>query len=170
MRRPGARRARSLPLAFMALAAAGLSGCTAMAYAPAPADFPVLRVVEHRLPHAEFKDKCAPAAGAGHHVATGALALLLGASPAHAAIAGLVGPSVEACAELDFAKGACNVYLSADFPPAELWMVHERERRCRGYDNIGDPVIRDAWAAYKLHQRDALLWERFAEERAKRGW
>ena len=171
MATPGAIRACSPLLAVLAAAAvAGMAGCTAMAYAPAPQDFPRLRVVEHHLPHAEFKDKCTPAVRSGHHIATGAFALLLGASPVPAAIAGLVGPSVEACAQLDFARSECHVYFSADFPPAAIWVRHERERRCRGHDNVGDRVIRDAWAAHKLHQRDALLWEQFAQKKARRDW
>jgi hypothetical protein len=143
-------------------------GCTTMAYVPAPVDFPTLKVVEHALPHVEFKDKCAPAIRAGHHVATGAAALLMGATLPFAAIALAVGPTLEACAEMHFKAGECHVYYSADFPPGDMILKHEREGRCKGHDNPGDTVIRDAWGAYKLHQRDAALWEAFAKQR--RDW
>jgi hypothetical protein len=147
-----------------------LPGCTTMMYAPPPSDFPRLRVEEHALPHVEFKDKCAAAVRTGHHVATGAAAFLMGASLPYAALAAAIGPTVDACAEMDFTAGVCHVYYSADFPPGEIIMRHEREGRCRGHDNPGDRAIRDAWAAYKLHQRDVPLWREFSAQRETRNW
>jgi hypothetical protein len=160
------RRALLVPLLGSALV---LCGCTTMAYAPAPADFPDLRVERHPLAHAVFRDKCASAIGTGHHVATGIVALLGGAALPAAVLAAVAGPAVDACAEVDFAAGVCNIYYSSEFPPGDIIMRHERERRCRGYDNIGDRTIRDAWAWYK-HQRELALWREFEFQKAARGW
>ena len=172
MRNPGSVRLCSLAAALLraAILPAALAGCTTLAYVAAPPDFPALRVVEHALPNVAFKDKCGPSVRTGHHVATGVAALLMGATVPYAVLAAAIGPTVEACAELDFKAGECRVYYSADFPPGETILRHEREKRCKGYDNPGDDAVRGAWAAYKLHQRDTLLWQQFANERATRNW
>lgn len=100
-----------------------LAGCSSIVdtHTPPPKDWPVLRVVEHRLPHARMRDACSR-----------------------------FGPwyaPVEACTIWRFDLGECHVYFSADFPP-QPWIVEHELAHCRGHDHVGDDTARRAWHAY----------------------
>jgi hypothetical protein len=119
-----------------------LAGCAAVALdQPPPADWPKLVQIEHDVTHAELKRICGDAWGP-----------ILG------------GPL--ACTQFDFAKGECHKY----FWTRNSFTLAQEDERCRGYDRYGETVVRDQWAAYKLHMRDAGLWADFNEMKKGRGW
>jgi hypothetical protein len=92
---------------FLILAAL-LAGCT-MGHERVDG-WPALQVVEHYVPHAEMRERCARYAG--------------------------FGMSPEACAEFDLAAARCHIWYSADFPPPRFVRDHER-LHCAGYDHVG---------------------------------
>ena len=96
-------------------------GCTTIGHEPAPSDWPALDVRVHSLPHKEMRDRCLRFAPPGY--------------------------DVEACAEINFAKGSCDIVLSADFLRSGV-LEHEREH-CSGKDHVGASTLRDAWARFK---------------------
>ena len=60
-----------------------------------------------------------------------------------------LGAIVEGCAELDFKVNTCTIWVrDSGFADATI-MEHER-LHCQGYDHIGDSILRDEWAKYKL--------------------
>jgi hypothetical protein len=93
----------------LALLAALLGGCTTIAHEKVEG-WPQLRIVEHYVPHAQMRDRCARYVG--------------------------FGMSPEACAEFDLAAGTCHIWFSADFPPQRFIVQHER-LHCAGYDHVG---------------------------------
>jgi len=100
----------------LVILAALLSGCSVMGHVKVDG-WPKLEVVEHHVPHKDMRDRC------GKYV------------PA------LVSP--EACAEFNLATGTCDIWFSADFPPAQAIKDHEREHcaGCRRYGD-GEPLAR----------------------------
>ena len=72
--------------------------------------WPALEIIEHRVPHAEMRDRCSRYVG--------------------------FGMAPEACAEFDLAARKCHIWYSADFPPQRFIVQHER-LHCAGYDHIG---------------------------------
>ncbi len=104
---------------FAAAVALILGGCAVMDHAPAPADWPELRVVERYVPDAELRARCS---------------------------AYTVFP--EACAEVYFDRGECVVWLNRDYHTLDLVRSHELEH-CAGHDHIGEHQLADAWSAYK---------------------
>jgi hypothetical protein len=86
-----------------------LCACTTISQERLPG-WPVLQVIEHRVPHAEMRERCARYAGRGN--------------------------TPEACVIFDFENALCHVWLSADFPPPPLVVRHER-MHCEGYDHPG---------------------------------
>ena len=46
------------------------------------------------------------------------------------------GMSPDACAEFDFVRKRCDLWFSADFPPSQAMVEHER-LHCQGYDHLG---------------------------------
>jgi hypothetical protein len=53
-----------------------------------------------------------------------------------------VGQFAEGCVEFDFDAGRCDVWVSADFPPADYVVEHER-LHCAGFDHIGDDNMKN---------------------------
>lgn len=100
---------------LIGLVVCAVKGCTAIGHEKV-AGWPALHVVEHRVPHAEMRDRCAPYA------------------PPFAA--------PEACAEFHLARGECHIWLSADFPP-QAWIIEHERLHCAGYDHIGSSVMHD---------------------------
>ena len=94
---------------MLAFAAALAAGCATMDHRRLEG-WPALEVVEHRVPHAEMRDRCSRYVG--------------------------FGMSPEACAEFDLAEGKCHIWYSADFPPQRFIIQHER-LHCAGYDHAG---------------------------------
>lgn len=106
----------------MAIAVWILTGCTAINGHKRVDGWPELTVREHRVPHAQMRDRCsryAPWWG-----------------------------SAEACAEMNLATGTCDIWFSADFPPQSFIVEHER-LHCQGYDHIGSTVLRDYLHRYR---------------------
>lgn len=120
----GVRMNLSEPIALLALVGVAYGGyaCTTIGHEPAPSDWPKLEVHEHRVPHKVMRDVCEKYTS-------------IAASP-------------EACAEVKFKEGRCDIWLSSDFPPPAWVVEHEREH-CLGKDHIGATTLRDAWEAEK---------------------
>jgi hypothetical protein len=75
------------------------------------ADWPQLKIIEHFVPNAEMREKCAP------YVAWHSTPI--------------------ACAEFWFGRGECHIWHSSDFPPSEYARQHEIWH-CLGYGHPGD--------------------------------
>ena len=116
----------TLPALF-ALAALA-AGCATIDHHEPVAGWPELRIVEHYVPDAELRSRCAKY-------------VPLGLFP-------------ESCAEFYFDRGECHVWYNADFRPQPYVMEHER-LHCRGYDHAGDTTLRDVLARYNAERRAA---------------
>jgi hypothetical protein len=112
-------------------------GCSTIEYSR-PHDFPVLREIVVKVDEGGIRKYCK-------------------ASPWNLITGGVLG-----CTGFDFAQGTYTIYTMSDL---EWLMKHEREHG-QGYDHPGETQVRDSWNAYKLHTRDAALWEEFR----KRKW
>lgn len=97
-----------------------LAGCSVMGHEKVEG-WPALEIFEHRVAHAVMRDRC------GRYV--GAFS------------------SPEACAEFDFAAQRCDVWFSADFPPSQFVIEHEREH-CLGFDHAGSTEMQAMLAKY----------------------
>jgi hypothetical protein len=104
----------------LALISAIAAACTVIAGEPV-AGWPALQTVEHYVPHHEMRERCS------RYVA--------------------FGMAPEACAEFDFAARRCDLWFSADFPPAPQVIGHEREH-CQGYEHAGAHELRTILAKY----------------------
>ena len=104
------------------LLAAIVCGCSTIGHEKV-AGWPALRVVEHRVPNNVMRDRCMKYVG--------------------------FGMSPEACAEFNFATGVCDIWLSADFPPAAWVVEHERDH-CLGYEHAGEHELRNILARATL--------------------
>ena len=107
------------------LLAAALSGCTVIGHEKIEG-WPALEMVEHYVSHKEMRDRCGK----------------------------YTGPfsSPEACAEFNLETKRCDIWYSADFPPPQFVVEHER-LHCSGVDHIGETEMRDfftRWRASKL--------------------
>lgn len=106
-----------------------LPGCAVIGHQKV-AGWPQLAMVEHYVPNKVMRDRCAKYVG--------------------------FGMSPEACAEFDFARGRCDIWYSADFPPARYVVTHEREH-CLGFEHEGETGMGEALARYKSSLRRAGL-------------
>ena len=98
-----------------------LSACTVIDGHQKVEGWPKLTVREHYVPHWQMRDHCVkytPWWG-----------------------------SPEACAEFNLQARTCDIWFSADFPPPQAFIEHER-MHCEGYDHIGDTEMRDFLARY----------------------
>ena len=105
---------------LLTLLALALSGCASMG--PAIEDWPELEVIEHHVPRAQVHERCRKYAA-------------FGSRPL-------------ACAEVDFAARRCDIWLSAESPPAAYVLRHERQH-CAGHDHEGESSLRDALALHR---------------------
>jgi hypothetical protein len=103
---------------------AALAGCSTIGHERVEG-WPVLEVVEHYVPNAAMRDRCAKYVG--------------------------VGMSPLACAEFDLAARRCDLWFSADFPPSPHVLEHER-LHCQGYDHPGETTMRDILARFNARQ------------------
>jgi len=87
--------------------------------------WPQLKVTEHYVPNKDMRDRC------GKYAAFGSAPM--------------------ACAEFDLGAGTCDIWYSADFPPAATMIEHEREH-CQGYDHAGATTMKDALRAFQTSQ------------------
>jgi hypothetical protein len=84
--------------------------------------WPELAIAEHHVSHKEFRDRCS------RYTSFGGTAL--------------------ACAEFNFRAQTCDIWFSADFPPQEYTIAHEREH-CRGFEHAGETDLRRMLKRYK---------------------
>jgi hypothetical protein len=105
------------------------AGCTVVGHERVEG-WPALEIVEHHVPHHVMRDRC-----------------MRYAPP---------GMSPEACAEFDFGANQCHIWFSADFPPPQAFVEHER-LHCQGFDHAGETVMERALAAYLAVQPNASL-------------
>lgn len=99
---------------LLALLVAAASGCTTIG-GERVAGWPKLQVVEHYVPNAVMRDRCAQYVGF------------------------FMTPM--ACAEFDFDARRCDIWYSADVPPPRYVMEHERAH-CMGYEHTGEHRMR----------------------------
>jgi hypothetical protein len=90
--------------------------------------WPQLQIVEHHVPHAQMRDRCAKYTG--------------------------FGMSPQACVEFYLKARQCHIWYSADFPPTRQIVEHER-LHCRGYDHIGATTMQALLARYRTAQESA---------------
>jgi hypothetical protein len=114
-------------LALAALAAL-LPACSTIDSHEKIAGWPELRIVEHFVPDAAMRTRCAK------YVPFGLMP--------------------EACAEFYFDRGECHIWYSADFRPQPYVMEHER-LHCEGFDHPGGSSLREALARYNAERRTA---------------
>ena len=100
---------------------AGLSACTIVGHQRVEG-WPELKVVEHYVSHPEMRDRCVKYTA--------------------------FGMSPEACAEFDFINRTCHIWYSADFPPTQ-WIIDHERLHCEGYDHIGSTSMRAMVARFK---------------------
>ena len=112
------------------LLAALLGACTTIAHEKVEG-WPQLQIVEHYVPHAQMRDRCARYVG--------------------------FGMSPEACAEFDLAAGKCHIWFSADFPPQRFIVQHER-LHCAGYDHAGSTGMQQYLRLHLAATRRAYLF------------
>jgi hypothetical protein len=93
----------------MAACCAAILGCSVVGHERV-VGWPALTIIEHQVPHAQMRERCAPY-------------VPFGSSP-------------EACAEFDLAARTCMLWFSADFPPS-AWVIEHERLHCAGYDHIG---------------------------------
>jgi hypothetical protein len=113
----------------------GLGACTTVGHEKVEG-WPQLTVVEHYVPHHVMRDRCTKY------------------TP--------WGMSPEACAEFNLVERRCDLWLSADFPPPQAFIQHER-LHCAGYDHVGETNMRDFLAQYNA-SRPLTLVQRPPEE------
>lgn len=89
--------------------------------------WPQMQVIEHYVPHARMRDKCAQYVG--------------------------FGESPMACAEFDFAAKRCDIWYSADFPPQDFIKDHER-KHCLGYEHAGEHEMAAMLRNYLAGRKD----------------
>jgi hypothetical protein len=103
-------RSRALRAGVALVAVLG-AGCSVIGHEKVEG-WPQLQIVEHYVPHAEMRERCA------RYVGFGAMPI--------------------ACAEFDFSSARCHIWYSAPQPAV---MGHER-LHCLGYDHAGDDAMR----------------------------
>lgn len=86
------------------------------------AGWPDMQTFEHYVPTDQMRDRCSK------YVA--------------------FGMSPEACAEFNLAANRCDIWLSADFPPAK-WVVEHERLHCKGYDHIGMSTMAELLARHR---------------------
>jgi len=101
-----------------------LGACTTIGHEKVEG-WPDLMVFEHYVPHHVMRDRCVKYTA--------------------------WGTSPEACAEFDLAERTCNLWFSADFPPPQAFIEHER-MHCAGYDHVGETNMRNFLAAWNARQ------------------
>lgn len=97
------------------------SACTMVGHQQV-AGWPKMTIVEHYVPEAEMRERCAKYVG--------------------------FGMSPQACAEFHFGANRCDLWFSADFPPTRAMVEHER-LHCEGYDHVGMGTMADMLARYR---------------------
>ena len=101
-----------------------LGACTTIGHEKVEG-WPKLTVVEHYVPHHVMRDRCVKYAP--------------------------WGMSPEACAEFNLAELRCDLWFSADFPPPQAFIEHER-LHCAGYDHVGESNMRNFLANWNARQ------------------
>lgn len=102
------------------------SACAGLIHDDAPADWPQLKIHEHRLGFLEVQKRCRQ-----YLTHSGRLVSF-----------GVVG----GCAEVRFAENRCDIFITDD--ASEGVIDHEYDH-CLGKDHPGDSTLRDAWINHK---------------------
>lgn len=97
-----------------------LAGCAVMGHEKV-VGWPDLQIIEHHVAHAEMLDRCS------RYVGFGSMPM--------------------ACAEFNFPAKRCDIWFSADFPPSQFVIEHEREH-CLGFDHVGSTEMQAMLAKY----------------------
>lgn len=87
--------------------------------------WPNLEIVEHYVAHHEMRNRCRMYVG--------------------------FGQAPEACAEFSFSAARCDIWFSADFPPASFVVAHERQH-CLGFDHVGSTSMKAMLALHRGQQ------------------
>ena len=114
----GGRASLAASIAVLAIA---VSACATIGHERVEG-WPALEIVEHYVPEAQMRDRCAQYTG--------------------------FGTSPQACAEFELAEGRCDIWYSADFPPTREIIEHER-LHCLGYDHVGSNGMRAILAEHR---------------------
>jgi hypothetical protein len=104
-----------------------LAGCLALGGCVTPvdqhvrvADWPALKVVEHRVEEKELRDQCSA----------------------------FVGPlsSPVGCTVFLFDKGQAHIFVSKDFPSD--WALEHERLHAAGHDHVGSTALQSMWQAW----------------------
>jgi hypothetical protein len=106
---------------LIAALAAASSACTSVGHEKV-ADWPELRIYEHRVSAGEMYERCSK------YVAFGMLPM--------------------ACAEFNLATKRCDIWLIEGFAPRNI-VEHER-LHCQGHDHVGETAMRDFLQRYRV--------------------
>lgn len=87
--------------------------------------WPKLEIVEHYVAHNVMRDRCRMYVG--------------------------FGSAPEACAEFSFSAARCDIWFSADFPPASYVVAHERQH-CLGFDHASSTSMKAMLAQHRGQQ------------------
>jgi hypothetical protein len=109
----------------LALATAAIAGCAGIGHEQVEG-WPRLQMVEHYVPHAQMRSRCAR------------YVVRFGTDP-------------RACAEFNFSAGRCDIWYSAELGPRPELIEHER-LHCAGYDHPGEGAMKGMLAAWRSRQ------------------
>lgn len=104
-----------IALVLLAILCVISSGCTPISHVKID-DWPVLKVVEHRVPHGEMLKRCQRYYPGGTPVA---------------------------CAEWNFNLATCDIWFSKDLPEMQHVVEHER-MHCEGHDHPGSTAMEES--------------------------
>lgn len=106
-----------------------LSGCATFIdqHKEPPADWPLLKVTEHRLDMWPLIKQCYPS-----------VSLMMK----------LLGGFANACAWINLQEMTCDIYVHTAATESDPTLIHEREH-CQGRDHFGDSTLADLWANWK---------------------
>ena len=123
---------RATPMALILLLLTGCATFTVDELTAPPADWPTLKVIEHRLPFSERTEACGGSTGR--------------------TIAAIFIPGIAipvGCTRIYFAKGECHIWIPEE--PEDEIEPHELAH-CAGRDHPGRSFFRDLWERYKFNR------------------
>ena len=119
---------------FWIILVAIVAGCTMIGKPPIEG-WPKLEVVWHRVPSKEMVDFCVEANSDNPlvYLHGSPLVMILG------------------CAEADFGRGVCDIYVpEAEYP--DRWLDEHERLHCEGWDHYGGSGMRDSWIEWQKMQ------------------
>ena len=97
------------------------AGCSFNSSRPVE-DWPAMRIVEHKVPDAEMRERCGRAAGAGMRAI--------------------------ACAQFNFRESRCDIWYGSLGLLRPIVVAHERGH-CRGHDHVGSDGMARELKSYR---------------------